>query len=238
MECERFRPLLYLYRHGELSEREQRRLEVHVSSCPRCSREREAIETMGHAMHRLHSFEPAPEDPQGLTAHVMAGIRAPIMPHAPARVRGIVDWLSAVARPRSVRLAAASVAVLLLGTFLHQVALTVDQVSRLEEKMAERAAPAVRPTVEYSVRIEDARQVVDIDWVRRMAGILPAIRRDGLLVVNGVTVMEFKKYLERSSLSRSPAVSPPGMEPDAIDRLLRFLQSHVEVNISLGVEGV
>jgi hypothetical protein len=193
---------------------------------------------MGHALHRLHSFEPAPEDPHGLTARIMAAVHAPITSRVPGRAGGIVEWLIAVAHPRPVRFAAALLAVVLLGTFFSQVAFTVDQVRRLEEKMADRAAPAVRPTVEYSVRIDDARQVLDVDRVGRLAGNLPATRRDGFLVVNGTTVMELKEHMEWSSFSRSSAVSLPGMGPDAIDRIVRFLHSHAEVNISLGAEGV
>jgi anti-sigma factor RsiW len=60
---------------GEASPAAALRLARHLDGCPRCRRERAGIATLASALESL----PAPEEPQGFTAQVMARI-APLRP--------------------------------------------------------------------------------------------------------------------------------------------------------------
>jgi hypothetical protein len=70
VECRKIEELLGGYADGELSPREQARVESHLSGCKRCEDALAAIERVDHAVLALEGSPPSPADLERLAARV------------------------------------------------------------------------------------------------------------------------------------------------------------------------
>ncbi len=71
MKCREVKPLLYLYREGELPDEVRRRIDEHVASCRSCLHELREIRSSGSVIDALRSAEPQLRAPEGLTDQIM-----------------------------------------------------------------------------------------------------------------------------------------------------------------------
>lgn len=132
MNCKYYRKLLYLNRPGELTERQQNKLNRHLSTCSRCAAERIKIEKMNDFIALAGQTKPVQPEPGLITAGIMRAVRN--MNAAPRK--NLLDFFSF---PRT-RLALIGMSAVLVGMFLMQEFLVLYRISKLEDKMARRTS--------------------------------------------------------------------------------------------------
>ncbi len=71
MKCREVKPLLYLYREGELPEEIRRQIGEHIASCSACSQELQEINSSGSVIDALRNAEPRLLAQEKLTDQIM-----------------------------------------------------------------------------------------------------------------------------------------------------------------------
>ncbi|NIM11534.1 MAG: hypothetical protein GTO45_05520 [Candidatus Aminicenantes bacterium] len=168
-----YQKLLYLYRSGELSRREIKKLERHLDRCEECAREKLQIEKTERLMAKARSTTPLPPNPQELTERIMQTLQYEQLEGLGIKgVKYKYRWLDWFYFPK-VRFAMVGIVLVVLGIFILQSTMILHRVSSLEQKMALQAARAERewhprPKKAMLRALEDAARVSDNwpdDWV-------------------------------------------------------------------------
>jgi len=73
-KCKYYQNKIYLYRAGELSERERDRLKRHLVSCQECAEIKKNVEDLGSNMEQLRTDLPVPGNPVALTNNIMHAV--------------------------------------------------------------------------------------------------------------------------------------------------------------------
>lgn len=169
-----YQKLLHLYRSGELSRREAKKLERHLNRCEGCAREKLQVEKTERLMEKARSAMPLLPNPQELTDRIMQTLQY----EQPGDLGVVKDvkykyrWLDWFHFPK-VRFALAGIVLVVLGIFIFQSTMVLHRVSSLEQKMALQAARTERewhprPKKAMLRALEDAARVPDNwpdDWV-------------------------------------------------------------------------
>jgi hypothetical protein len=141
MRCRSAERLLYLHREGELTPRQQSRLDRHLAGCPGCAETAGAIErSMGKVGEIRSAGIPVPE-PEELTHRVMARITG-MDPSGRVRTGRSYEPAWGGFTSQWLRPALASAAVLLLALLLAQELTALRRISRLEQRIADLPAAA------------------------------------------------------------------------------------------------
>jgi ribosomal silencing factor RsfS len=168
-----YQKLLHLYRSGELSRRQAKKLERHLNCCEGCAREKRQIEKTERLMAKARSTTPLLPNPQQLTEVIMQALQyeksAELVKKGVKYESRWFDWFYMT----RVRFALVSIVLVVLGIFIFQSTMILHRVSSLEQKMALQAARAERewyprPKKVMLRALEDAARVPDNwpdDWV-------------------------------------------------------------------------
>jgi anti-sigma factor RsiW len=137
MNCRTAQKMLHRYRAGELTDRQRRRLDRHLTDCDHCGHVAARLQALEAEVADLRSAAPVEPAPDVLTDAIMAQVaaephRAPRRGNHQPRVRRgpVPGWLTA----RPVLTMALAVLVLALG--IQEVSL-MQRLDRLERRMAE-----------------------------------------------------------------------------------------------------
>jgi hypothetical protein len=169
-----YQKLLHLYRSGELSHREAKKLERHLDRCEECAREKLKIEKTEQLIEKARSTMPLLPNPQELTDRIMQTLQYE-QPGGSGVIKGVkynYRWLDWFYFPR-VRFAMVGIVLVVLGIFIFQSTMILHRVSSLEQKMALQAAGTERewhprPKKAMLRVLEEAARVPDNcpdDWV-------------------------------------------------------------------------
>lgn len=136
MKCKDFQKLLHLYREGERSFRQEKKLARHLGRCQVCANEKLKIEKINKLTAMARETIPHHSKPQELTNRIMNSIdqleKAAQTPLIPAKGTPWFDWLWL---PK-VRFALVCVVLLIMGVFIYQGTVILHRISGLEKKMA------------------------------------------------------------------------------------------------------
>jgi len=157
MNCEEAIRLIHLDADGETSAREGEALRAHLLSCEGCANEARLVRQTERTMHRLRTSMPVLTQPEDLVKSILAGISG----NTPRRSRSgsiMEAFFNLSARP-GFRLAYAAVVLAFVSLFMLQQADTFRSVEALGEKLAQAQRPTT-PDVQYSITIEDARDII------------------------------------------------------------------------------
>jgi hypothetical protein len=140
MNCERNRRLLYLYRDGELTVRQTKKMERHLHTCNACRREKNRIESAARKISLAGETVPGLADPVLLTRAIMEKIEDEAYGNtADFRESCKMDvFLQRLTTP-GLRWAAVGTVLLIVGTFIFQGMMLLHRITVLEEKMAQRS---------------------------------------------------------------------------------------------------
>ena len=75
MKCDDYKRLIHLNRAGEISKREDRKLNRHLRTCISCSSDRELIKSTDAFMSKIKSFQPVFKHSDKLTDSIIARIK-------------------------------------------------------------------------------------------------------------------------------------------------------------------
>jgi hypothetical protein len=230
MNCDRYRKMLYLYRAGELTEREKTELHLHLQTCERCAAERERIETADASFRRLRELSPTLRDPDRLAANILAHITQP------ARERFIDRLLDAMLTP-AIRYASAVFVLTAVGSFLLQYYSTVDDVANLERRFEVEAQAEFGPGVAYSIDSNTLRNLPD----RRQLQSLPLFRQysasDNSFTITQRKLRSLAPFADLLSPATSSLIRAIGLSSNQIDAVVGFLQKNATFSFTFLKEG-
>lgn len=155
MRCRFAERLLYLYREGELSPRQQDRLRRHLEGCPGCVERAAAIERLRSHIEVVRETKPRLTGAEELTGTIMTGLTYMERERRTRSFRtGQPLWGGTV---YSILRPALAVAALILAiTLIGQELLILNRISRLEERV----------TLAQDTRVERDRLAQSMDLVR------------------------------------------------------------------------
>ena len=136
MSCTKYRRMLHLHRPGELSSRELASLSRHLATCAACAEEQKEVQAADHLLQRVRSMELASEEPDTVTAGVLAALQprptAAVMRVTPSILSRFADLVLAPATRYATVALASAFAVL----FFAQGIETLRAVSTLERSIS------------------------------------------------------------------------------------------------------
>lgn len=135
MQCKDYQRLLHFNRPGELNESQTKILEEHLKVCETCLEKQREINEADEAITRLKKMQPVLSEPAKLTDAIMSEIDASIQKEK-SGLGKILDALLDSLTLYQVRVALSLITIFLVGTLLTQQIYILDQVSKLEKKMA------------------------------------------------------------------------------------------------------
>lgn len=131
MSCKHYQKLLQLNRPGELTGRQQKKLDQHVSKCSSCAQEKLKIEKASDYIALAREAKPELTEPGLLTANIMGTIRR-------ANNYAKKSWLDFFSLPGT-RLTLIGATAVLVGIFFLQEFLVLYRISQLENRMARQS---------------------------------------------------------------------------------------------------
>lgn len=147
MECKSYQRLLHLNRRGEISGRQWRKLERHLAVCGRCAEKAKMIERTDPYLQALRDIEPELDDGEALTKKVLdkidktsLGSRRKLW--GESLYRGVSTRSFPLLQPALIGIVLVTVC-----AFLFQEFVILDQVSRLEKKVASYSAISGAPGI-------------------------------------------------------------------------------------------
>ena len=165
MNCDGYRRMLYLYRQGELSNREAEEVVQHLHSCERCRMEQERIGTIDEIIRRLRSHTPAVGDPGLMTSSIMTEIRSV---QTVDEYRGILDRIMEFFTLPQIRIIASAFIILVTGTFLFQYVALFADIHTLELTAGLQSTATHRSEVLYSVESAEAVKLAQSNDIRSL----------------------------------------------------------------------
>ncbi len=168
MNCDGYRRMLYLYRQGELSNREAEELVQHLHSCESCRLEQERIGAVDEIVQRIRSYTPVVEDPRLLTSAIMSKVRSA---QANDESQGILDKLLDLFALPQVRIAASAFVVLVTGTFLFQYLTLFTDIHSLELSAGLQSAASHKSETLYSV---ESSEITKLAQTKDLQDLIPA----------------------------------------------------------------
>lgn len=225
MTCEQYAEWLHLHRPGELGEEEQRSLERHLAVCPGCSELRERIAAADRTLSRLRG--PLTADPglEAATAEILRTLGgANARPRRSIRTRLLDSVVMMFDRPR-LRYAMAGLLGLLGGVLLYQQISVMNDVARLEQRMA--AAPGRAATLQsaFLVRSETLSRIPGARELLKALGGRVALDRNDNLLVTRDEARSLQRALARAILRDKRVQEMVGKNRPLIDETVRVLRA-------------
>jgi len=140
--CKSIQALLYLHRPGELAEREQIKLQQHLTECPECAAIAAQLGVLQNYIVDLAAPEITPTEPAALTANIMNSVSRMKRMTNYRQENVLTRVLHVLFNPRF-RLSLASALVLVAGLFIIQESVFMIRISALEKKMQYNAVTTV-----------------------------------------------------------------------------------------------
>jgi len=151
-KCIYYEKQLYLYRAGELPDRERDRLNKHLASCPQCAAFAKKLKILDGKIEQLRGEQPSPDNPVALTNNIMRAVTSieKFKKYQKADKYGNIFKL--LFAPR-LRFALLTAIVFIVSLFFIQEALFMDRIARLERKISRSTAAGIYTTekMNYSV---------------------------------------------------------------------------------------
>ncbi len=138
-KCAHYQKQLYLYRAGELSERERDRLNRHLASCPDCAKVGKELANMDRKIDQIRGERPVPDNPAVLTGNIMFVLTS-YKKFKSCRENAIYDNIIKLVFAPQVRFAMLTVIVFFVGLFFIQESLLMGRIARLEKKISQNTA--------------------------------------------------------------------------------------------------
>ncbi|HPG40087.1 MAG TPA: zf-HC2 domain-containing protein [bacterium] len=132
--CKTIQALLYLHRPGELAEREQIKLQQHLTECPECAAIAAQLGILQNHIADLAAPEITLTEPAALTANIMNSVSL-MKRMTNYRTEGVLTRVLQVLFNPRFRLSLASALVLVAGLFIFQESVFMIRISALEKKM-------------------------------------------------------------------------------------------------------
>jgi hypothetical protein len=217
MNCDRIRTMLYLYRAGELANREAEELLHHLHSCESCRLEKERIDKVEATVRRVRSFEPAVVNPDLLTSKIMTRVRtsATETPHP-----GMIDRILDLFVLPQVRLGSATFVALVVGTFLFQYLTLFTNIHSLELSAGQRSMASSAAEALYSV---ESTRVQELAKLKDLQKLLPTGQykiAGGQILVHQSDVTSFLSSYGFRSLTSTVASSVLRMDKRKLDNII------------------
>jgi hypothetical protein len=133
MKCNYYKNLLYLFGEGELTEKEKSALDNHLMICLSCSEDAKSISLVKSNIERVSRILPDFNDEEIFTDNLINEIiskKAKGNNSSPS----ILNILFKVISIKPVRIALASVLVVIISSFIYETTLVVNSISNLESK--------------------------------------------------------------------------------------------------------
>jgi hypothetical protein len=230
MSCDRYRRMMYLYRAGELSEREQVELHRHLQTCERCSAERERIERAAASVQRLREFRPTPRDPDRLTANILASIAEP-------KRESFVDRLLEIMLTPAIRYASAVFVLAAVGSFIVQYYSTLDDVASLERRFEAGQRTQLVPDVAYSIsgsalsRLPDRKGLTSVPLLKEYAG------NNHSFTITQRRLSSLVPFSDLLSPAATSLLRSAGFDAKKIDAVISFLQKNATLSFTFSQQG-
>lgn len=231
MNCDRYRRTLYLYRDGELSNREAADLVQHLHACESCRLEKERIAKAEDKVRRARSFDPVMNSSDFVASSIMSRVRSSIVEQS--RV-GMLDTILDLFALQKVRVASAAFVVLAVGTFLFQYLTLFTDIHSLESAAnLESRTSHVSKTL-YSV---ESTRLQELSHSKEFQGFVPSGQytvADGQIVVHQSDVTWFLSSYGIRTLTSTVASSVLRMDKQKIDNIIEDVEKNAKIITSFG----
>ena len=133
MKCKKINPLIYLYKEGELTEPEKRKLHEHLATCNTC---KQTVDEIGATDRFIKTIEPPViKDPKELTDSIMDKIEGNEYKNQKTFLRWPVNPLQHFSSFSFLRMALNVAALFILGVFLYQQLIIQQKLDRMEQEV-------------------------------------------------------------------------------------------------------
>ena len=230
MNCDGARSLLYLYRDGELSNRQADELLHHLHSCESCRLEKERIEEVESFARKLRSFKPGLRHPERLTSTIVAHIRGADSEQKPVSFfERVLDF---VAQPQ-VRLASVAFILLLVGTFLVQFLTLFADIHQLELSATTQSRSSSTTGRSYVVEAKGVEQVTRTREFQSLVSTGDIMYRDGTVTVHQSDVTSFLSSASLRALSSTIASSFLHIDKKNLDEIVTQVTQNARPTVGI-----
>lgn len=225
MTCERYEEWLHLHRPGELGEEEQRTLERHLAACPACSALLERIAAADRTLAHLRDPLPAVRGIEAATAEILRALgRANARPRRSIGTQLLDGLVMMFDRPR-LRYATAGVLGLLGGILLYQQVSVMNDVARLERRIAATPVRAATLQSAFLVRSETLSRIPGARQLLEALGGRTSLDRNDNLLVTPDEARSIQQALARAILHDRRVQEMIGKNRPLIDETVRMLRA-------------
>jgi hypothetical protein len=182
MNCDYYKKLLHLNRPGELTVRQQKKLEKHLNKCPVCYALKLKIEKMDEVVQTLKEQKPVLSDPNTLTKSIIQEISKPEIREI-KKQSSIFEQIQNIFSMGRFRYSAAAFASALLLLFMIQQIYIVNKIGSLETRISNVSSDNKKSENTVEISSESIRKLFDVSR-------LPKIKNNALYrqLVSGETV--------------------------------------------------
>ena len=196
MKCDEYQKLLHFNRPGELDESQSKMLEEHVKVCERCLEKQYEIKKADAAITRLREMKPVLSEPAKLTNEIMSKIET----SAQKEEKGfnkLIDAILDLLTLYQVRVTLSLITIFLVGTFLIQQVFVLNQVTKLENRIASGQAVSNKY---YALKSSELASIFDPSEPRSLVNVL--FKKDvkssnDLIYLKKSTVKSWMKKLDK-----------------------------------------
>ena len=230
MRCGRMRRRLYLYRSGELDDRETSELERHLAACEVCSAELKRLMEFDRRIEAVRTHEPIVERPDELADTVMEQIRISSAT-APRRQRSRADnQLTAFLFSPVLRRVCVGLALTVTALAIGQEILLLGEVNSFDNRLA-NAGPDLRPVpFVYSLPSKAISGYPELQRLETLILGNESVKEGGVVMIAPAAIERFLDdgQPEVAGMLRLGAVL--GTNPEKTLTLLRSLESRVTLS--------
>lgn len=135
MKCIKVKKLLYLFRSGELTQKQKKQLEEHFAVCENCRMERARIIEQRQLLKKLRR-QPELHDPTQLTDTIMQSIQHSRILSQNSQAKNRVEYILDIFNRRFVRIVLSMSIIFLIGFFIVQETIVLHRINQLEQRVA------------------------------------------------------------------------------------------------------
>lgn len=231
MNCDRVRPMLFLYRFGELSQPQTKEVLAHLRACERCRLEKDRIDSTETIIQRVRSYTPEVDNPDHLTSTIVSKVR---QLHSVARRAGIIDGLLDLFVLPRVRIVSATFVVLAIGTFLVQYFSFFADIHGMELSSERRNRTSSTSEVTYAVETKRLQELTHSSDIQSLIPPGQYWVNDGQILVHESDVTSFLSSYALQSLTSTVASSVLHVDKKKLDKIIEGVVKEAKTITTFG----
>jgi hypothetical protein len=231
MKCNRFRFLMYLDRHGELSDREAYKLKQHLAMCEKCSHELTAIRQTEEYIAKLRRLAPTPTNPDLLTDRIMAEVDKKIQ----NKPNHFFRSLDVFTLPR-VQIASVVIITMVIALFGGQYFSLMYNVKRLEQSIAQRSQESLNFDITYSIESKTIKQNADLQKLQKMYPTVEQSLTDGNITIKRRELIPLLDKLDQPAYQIAIVRVYPDFDMQRIRTIIAFITNNAKIKLSFEKE--